>query len=78
MTRRVTRKGQVTIPKPVRDRLGIRPGTKVEFELTEDGRAYLRCVGKRQTRSSQFERMRGTATGGLTTDEIMKLTRDGA
>ena len=76
MTRRVTRKGQVTIPKPLRDRLGIRPGTKVE--LTEDGRAYLRRVGKRQTRSSQFERMRGTATGGLTTDEIMKLTRDGA
>ena len=78
MTRRVTRKGQVTIPKPVRDRLGIRPGSKVEFELTEDGRAYLRRVGKRQTRSSQFERMLGTATGGLTTDEIMKLTRDGA
>jgi antitoxin PrlF len=42
MTVRVTTKGQVTIPKPVRDRLGIRPGTKVEFELAEDGRAYLR------------------------------------
>ena len=75
---RVTTKGQVTIPKPVRDRLNIRPGTKVEFELAEDGRAYLRRVGKRQTRSSRFARMRGTATVGLTTDEIMKLTRDGA
>jgi AbrB family looped-hinge helix DNA binding protein len=78
MSVRVTRKGQVTIPKPVRDRLGIAPGTLVEFELAEDGRAFLRRLGKRQTRPSGCERMRGTATSGLTTDEIMKLTRDGA
>jgi AbrB family looped-hinge helix DNA binding protein len=37
-----TRKGQVTIPKLVRDRLGINPGSKVDFEVAEDGRAYLR------------------------------------
>jgi AbrB family looped-hinge helix DNA binding protein len=66
---RVTTKGQVTIPKPVRDRLGIRPGSEVQFELAEDGRAYLRRVGERQTTPSLLERMRGTATGGLTTDE---------
>ena len=77
MSVRVTSKGQVTIPKPVRDRLGIAPGTQVEFELAEDGRAFLRRLGKPQTRPSRFERMRGTATSGLTTDEIMKLTRDG-
>ncbi|TKT75376.1 AbrB/MazE/SpoVT family DNA-binding domain-containing protein [Aquamicrobium sp. LC103] len=28
---RVTEKGQVTIPKPIRDRLGIEPGSEVEF-----------------------------------------------
>lgn len=28
---RVTEKGQVTIPKPIRDRLGIGPGSEVEF-----------------------------------------------
>jgi AbrB family looped-hinge helix DNA binding protein len=77
MAARVTIKGQVTIPKPVRDRLGIRPGTQVEFELAEDGRAVLRRVDKRRPKPSRFERMRGTATAGLTTDEIMKLTRDG-
>jgi AbrB family looped-hinge helix DNA binding protein len=74
---RVTKKGQVTIPKPVRDRLGIGRGTQVEFELAEDGRAYLRRVGKRKPRPSRFARMQGTATGGLTTDQIMRLTRDG-
>jgi len=71
----VTTKGQVTIPKPVRDRLGINPGSKVEFELAQDGRAFLRRVGKRAVKASRFERMRGTATSGLSTDEIMALTR---
>ena len=71
----VTSKGQVTIPKSVRDRLGIRPGSKIDFEVGEDGRAYLRRVGQRRVKPSRFERMRGTATSGLTTDEIMALTR---
>ena len=71
----VTSKGQVTIPKSVRDRLGIHPGSKIDFEVGEDGRAYLRRVGQRRVKPSRFERMRGTATSGLTTDEIMALTR---
>jgi AbrB family looped-hinge helix DNA binding protein len=32
----VTRKGQVTIPKSVRQRLGIRQGSKIEFSLVGD------------------------------------------
>jgi antitoxin PrlF len=71
----VTSKGQVTIPKPVRDRLGINPGSKIDFEIDEDGRAFLRRADKLAVRPSRFERMRGTATSGLTTDEILTLTR---
>jgi AbrB family looped-hinge helix DNA binding protein len=70
----VTSKGQVTIPKPVRDHLGIKPGNAVEFELAEDGRVVLAKVGAR-TRRSRFERLRGRAGKGMTTDEIMALTR---
>jgi AbrB family looped-hinge helix DNA binding protein len=29
--------GQVTVPAEVRERLGLVPGTKVEFELREEG-----------------------------------------
>ena len=71
----VTRKGQVTIPKLVRDWLGIKPGSKVIFELSEDGRVFLRRAGKRALKPGRFEQMRGTATSSLTTDEIMALTR---
>jgi len=71
----VTSKGQVTVPKQVRDRLGIKPGSKVDFEIAEDGRAFLRRVGNRIVKPSPFERMRGTATSGLSTEEIMALSR---
>jgi AbrB family looped-hinge helix DNA binding protein len=74
MATRVTSKGQVTIPKPLRDRLGIKPGSAVEFELSVDGRVVLTKVD-RDTPVSRFEALRGVAEPGLSTDEIMKLTR---
>jgi antitoxin PrlF len=70
----VTSKGQVTIPKPVRDRLGIEPGSTVEFELAPDGRVVLVKVEASQPRS-RFAALRGRAGEGLSTDEIMALTR---
>ena len=33
----ITSKGQVTVPKIVRDRLHLRPGDKLEFLVDEDG-----------------------------------------
>ncbi|MFN0301387.1 MAG: AbrB/MazE/SpoVT family DNA-binding domain-containing protein [Burkholderiales bacterium] len=72
----MTSKGQVTIPKKVRDLLGIKPGSAVDFELTPAGEVVLRH-GKRKTRSPtrQFARLRGVATVKMTTDQIMALTR---
>jgi antitoxin PrlF len=33
----VTSKGQVTIPKELREKFGIEPGTRVDFAATDDG-----------------------------------------
>jgi AbrB family looped-hinge helix DNA binding protein len=74
MATTVTTKGQVTIPKAVRDRLGIKPGNVVEFELAPDGRVVLVKAGDRRP-ASRFEALRGRAGKGLSTDEIMAFTR---
>jgi AbrB family looped-hinge helix DNA binding protein len=74
MATHLTVKGQVTIPKPLRDHLGIGPGAAVDFELAADGRVVLvRVDGVRP--ASRFDALRGRAGPGPTTDEILALTR---
>lgn len=70
---RVTSKGQVTIPKDVRKRLGIRPDSEVDFKLDESGARLVRA----RTRKGEdaVERMIGRGTVKMTTDEILALTR---
>jgi antitoxin PrlF len=70
----VTSKGQVTIPKRVRDLLGIGPGSLIDFERSPDGRVVLVKVGKK-LRPNRFARLRGHAGKGLSTAEILAMTR---
>jgi len=42
----LTRKGQVTVPKSIREKLGIRPGHRVIFTLMPDGTVLLRIKNK--------------------------------
>ncbi len=74
---RVTSKGQVTIPVEIRERLGLLPDSEVEF-VVEGSAVRIRKARGRRTRGrgrSIVERLRGKATGRMTTDQIMSLTR---
>lgn len=72
---RVTEKGQVTIPKEVRDQFGIGTGSEVRFEVV-DGEIVVRKVRDGVTRGRQLSvRLRGRGDLSMTTDEIMSLTR---
>ena len=42
----MTSKGQVTLPKPIRDFLGIDAGDQVEFSPEPDGTVRLRRMGR--------------------------------
>jgi AbrB family looped-hinge helix DNA binding protein len=74
MSATVTSKGQITIPKRVRDLLGLKPGSLIDFDRGEDGRIVLVKVDKKP-RANRFARVRGHAGKGLSTDEIMAMTR---
>lgn len=69
---RVTSKGQVTVPKAVRDALGLVPGAEVEFVI-EGGEAILR----RRVPEEAFARWRGALRrrGQTRTDKLMRDLR---
>jgi AbrB family looped-hinge helix DNA binding protein len=72
---RITSKGQVTIPVEIRKRLGLGPGSLVDFSI--DGEAVrIRKARVRQDRGDLLVRhLRGRGDVAMTTDEIMALTR---
>lgn len=74
---RITSKGQVTIPKEIRDEYGLLPGTEVEF-VAEGKQVKVRKVKGGHTRGKQIVDHLERASGGdidLSTEEIMRLTR---
>jgi len=78
---RITSKGQVTIPKAIREELGLLPHTEVDFVLDGNSVRIVKAKEpKGETRGERAVRLLREARGrgggsGLTTDEIMELTR---
>ena len=79
MTTTLTSKGQVTIPKRIRDELQLLPGLAVEFSVNAQGEVVLHRhrpakAGRRATKD-RFDAVRGRADVRWRTDELMKLLR---
>ncbi len=73
---RITSKGQVTIPVEIRERLGFLPHTEVRFEVEGNAVRIIRAETSAGGRGQRLlDRMRGRATSGMSTGEIMALTR---
>jgi antitoxin PrlF len=75
MATTVTSKGQVTIPKPVRDHLGIGPGSRIAFRRAADGSIVIEKADATTSQPSRLASLRGHAGRGMSTDEIMSLLR---
>ena len=46
-TTTMTTKGQVTVPREIRDRLGLKPGDKMAFTMLSDGTVVMRPKTRR-------------------------------
>ena len=73
---KITSKGQVTIPKEIRDELGFLPGTEVEFVRDEDGIRVHKVAGSRTRGEELIAHLRESGKNyTMTTEEVMRLTR---
>lgn len=76
MTTTLTSKGQVTIPKQIRDALNMMPGCSVQFAVNREGDVVIHKVGTRPGRKpDRFESARGKADIKWRTDDLMALLR---
>jgi len=68
----VSQKGQVTIPKGCRERLGLLPGTVVDFEAVEG-----QLVGRKLQPEDVFRKWRGKGRlpGNMSVKQYMKRVR---
>ncbi len=67
---RVTQKGQVTIPKMIRERFGLRPGTEVRFVEKNHW-----VVLEKGARADAWDRYRGFLKMKRNTNQIFRELR---
>jgi AbrB family looped-hinge helix DNA binding protein len=84
MATKVTIKGQVTLPKAVREAAGIRAGDRVTVSARPEGGIIVErdqaasendAYGRRLKDIARRRPLRGGPLGGMTTDAIMALLR---
>ena len=75
MSTKVTTKGQVTIPKRVRDLLVLKAGSEVKFRYGPNREIILERADGGERPLSKFAKFLGHAGPGPSTDEIMAMLR---
>ena len=76
---RVTTKGQIVIPKPIRDQLGWRSGTRLRIETLSDGAVRLEPASGnhrgRQGARDPIERAFGFLSAGRPVEDLEREHR---
>jgi AbrB family looped-hinge helix DNA binding protein len=76
MATTITSKGQVTIPKHIRDALQLEPGNAVDFAVNRHGEVVLQRAPGHKRAGDRFASVRGRAEVKWRTRDLMKLLRD--
>lgn len=71
----ITVKGQVTIPKAVRNAAGLKPGDKVDIRATASGGVYIEKPGKQSEYRKRLDALSKRQLIKGRTDDIMRELR---
>lgn len=71
----LTSKGQLVVPKSIRDRLGLHPGDRLDFVVQEDGNVLIRPATEDVVRLKGILRRRGRSP--VTVEEMNRIIREG-
>ncbi len=63
---KVTKKGQVTIPKDIREKLGIKPGGSVRFKVIEG-----KCVIEKEVKEDKIDKWIGYLKSKKRADKLI-------
>ena len=78
MSYALTIKSQVTLPKAMRQHLGVQPGDAVDYEALPGGRVAIVAAngnGARKPVANRFARWAGKGIAGATTEKLLRATR---
>jgi AbrB family looped-hinge helix DNA binding protein len=77
MSTTLTAKGQITIPRPIRDAMGLTPGTVIDFAVKHNAEVVLHKADSRKARTQldRFEAARGKADVPWKTQDLMASLR---
>ena len=67
---RITQKGQVTIPKKIREYMGLRLGSQVDFQICQG-----KCILRKVIKDDYLEKWAGHLKIDKTTDQIIRELR---
>jgi len=67
---KVTRKGQVTIPKNIREKFGIKPGTSIKFRVVAG-----KCVIEKEITNEKIDKWIGYIGSSKITDKLISEIR---
>jgi AbrB family looped-hinge helix DNA binding protein len=84
---RITRKGQVTLPKAIREHLGVSEGEAVRFEIDADGDVVVKAESPAQAQLSREDILKRITQAnakaaphidmqGMSADQWIKFLRD--
>ena len=71
----LTNEEQITLPKPVQDALGVRPGDQIRFEILADGTVLVRAQRAAKVDLLSLRGILKPKVGGVTIEEMNETIR---